>query len=408
MTAPTPFLIDASDSGHPLSRVAFVESTREKGFDEAWLQKVLFQNPDLLPCEEIDPAYDRLFPLCREMQTRAGPIDLVYVTQQGKLVLVETKLWRNPESRRKVVAQTLDYAKEVCLWDYSALEKTVRGARADSAFSIFRHACSETGPMPESTFCDNVSRTLRTGQFMLLIVGDGIREGVGAMTEFLEKFGSLQFSFGLVELAVFDGGNFGRLVVPRVLAKTTIIKRTVVTIEGAGRARVTEEAEPSSFDQPVDDQDPKTKERASFYRSFWSEFLAELRLDDETQPRPQAGESTNIFFPMPPSGSTAWVSAYFAQSKGRVGVYLTFAKGSGFGLEAWSALRDDREAIEEELGFKPEWLEEDGKYWVGIRSPIRDVTSEDARQAIKHFFAEKVNKFVSVFRPRLERIANQL
>lgn len=33
---------------------------------------------------------------------------------------------------------------------------------------------------------------------MLLIVGDGIREGAGGITEFLEGFGSRNFPFGLV------------------------------------------------------------------------------------------------------------------------------------------------------------------------------------------------------------------
>ena len=34
----------------------------------------------------------------------------------------------------------------------------------------------------------------------------------------------------------------------------------------------------------------------------------------------------NLFFPMPPGGSFAWVSAYVARSKNDAGVYLTFSK----------------------------------------------------------------------------------
>jgi hypothetical protein len=36
-----------------------------------------------LPAAEIDPAYADLVPLCREMATRAGPIDAVFVNCNG-------------------------------------------------------------------------------------------------------------------------------------------------------------------------------------------------------------------------------------------------------------------------------------------------------------------------------------
>ena len=53
-------------------------------------------------------------PLCRELAIpRAGGsvfLDMLGVTQTGRLVLVECKLWRNPQARREVVAQIVEYA----------------------------------------------------------------------------------------------------------------------------------------------------------------------------------------------------------------------------------------------------------------------------------------------------------
>ena len=40
----------------------------------------------------------------------------------------------------------------------------------------------------------------------------GIREGAGAITDFLENFGTLEFTFGLVELALYSGLDEGLLV----------------------------------------------------------------------------------------------------------------------------------------------------------------------------------------------------
>ena len=49
----------------------------------------------------------------REVLTAAGLIDVLYVSPAGLVTIVETKLWRNPEARREVVGQILDYAKEL-------------------------------------------------------------------------------------------------------------------------------------------------------------------------------------------------------------------------------------------------------------------------------------------------------
>lgn len=48
------------------------------------------------------------------------------VTPSGLPVLVECKLWRNPEARREVVGQILDYAKELSRWSSSDLQRAVK------------------------------------------------------------------------------------------------------------------------------------------------------------------------------------------------------------------------------------------------------------------------------------------
>jgi hypothetical protein len=42
--------------------------------------------------------------------------------------LAETKLWKNPEKHRIVVAQLIDYAKELVNWDYDRLCEAVLSA----------------------------------------------------------------------------------------------------------------------------------------------------------------------------------------------------------------------------------------------------------------------------------------
>jgi hypothetical protein len=56
--------------------------------------------------------------------------------------------------------------------------------------------------MDEIAFHDAVSRNLKRGRVLLLIVGDGIREGLETMTEFLQQHAGLHFTLSIIELAL--------------------------------------------------------------------------------------------------------------------------------------------------------------------------------------------------------------
>ncbi len=146
----------------------------------------------------------------RELNTPAGPIDVLYATPTGRLVALEAKLWRNPEARRKVIGQILDYAKELSRWSYDDLQREVACAtRAETGHPGNLHALVRRRypDTDECAFIDGVAKTLRKGEFLLLIVGDGIREGAASIAEFLEANGMLHFTFGLVEMAIRLGGD---------------------------------------------------------------------------------------------------------------------------------------------------------------------------------------------------------
>src|SRR6476661_2360656 len=93
--------------------------------DEAFIQELVHAHPNALPIAEIDPIFARAIPVCRELNTPAGAIDNFLITPSGLPVLVECKLWRNPEGRREVVGQILDYAKELSRWSSSDLQREV-------------------------------------------------------------------------------------------------------------------------------------------------------------------------------------------------------------------------------------------------------------------------------------------
>lgn len=203
-------------------------------FSEGWLQDFLFKNPLALPVCDIEPAFAPLIPLGREMSTKAGPVDIIYINEQGLVTLVECKLWKNPEARREVVGQILDYAKELANWTYSDLERSVNSVSADSK-SLFHRVCDES-ETDEQCFVDAVSRNLKKGRFLLLIAGDGIRESVEQIASFLGQHVHLNFTFALVEMNIhrLPGSDVTYIVQPFVLARTLEIERAVIRIEGDG------------------------------------------------------------------------------------------------------------------------------------------------------------------------------
>lgn len=372
------------------------------GFDEAWLQATLFANPGILPIDEIDAAYSGCAPICRELRTDAGFLDILYATPEGRLVIVETKLWRNPEARRTVVTQTLDYAKELASWTFEDLSREVarsQGAQDRELIDIVRGIHPSVN---ERDFIDRMTVTLRTGRFLLLIVGDGIREGVHALTEFLDRYGSLEFTFGLVEVGVYEEPTVGRLVHPRVLAKSAILKRAIVTLE---KGLVLKEAGPEQ--ENPDDVDEEWARRSAFYSTFWTRFLQDFQVEDATQPLAKPSKTENIYFYLPPSSDAAWISAYFSQSRQQVGVYLRLTN-SDIGRTVFEALKERRTEIDAEFGGTVEWTDKNGKYGISVRKPYDNLQSEATLQDIEEFFQTWLNSFISYFRPLLSDISAEL
>lgn len=114
-----------SDAGELVSKYQRKSIGSDGLFDERWLQNVIFNNIALI--KPTNPIYDRIkiIPLCRELtlndRIRNLFLDILAITQTGRLVLIECKLWKNPQARREVLAQTLEYASLMQTLSYSDL-----------------------------------------------------------------------------------------------------------------------------------------------------------------------------------------------------------------------------------------------------------------------------------------------
>ncbi len=225
----TPLIVEADGSNaSPLEYLPLQASVG--GYNERWLQEILYKNASLIPTEELEPVFGGAVPICMELPTNVGPLDLAYINEQGLLTLVECKLWRNPEARRKVVGQILDYAQEISRWSYDDLDAAIKRSETQMGSSLWEIVREAFGLEDEAVFIDRVSRHLRTGSFLLIIIGDGIRENTENIAAYLQQHAGLSFAFGIVEERLFSIPNTKQILVqPRILAKTVELGRYIVT-----------------------------------------------------------------------------------------------------------------------------------------------------------------------------------
>ena len=260
-----PVVVEKTGGTKRLERLTF----GDREIDEGWLQNLMHDNPGILPVNDFDPGFGPLIPIGREIGTDVGPIDNLFVSPTGLLTIVEAKLWRNPQARREVVGQVIDYAKEVSRWGYEELDASTRKASGKSLWELVTGASEPI--LDEPQFIDTVARNLQAGRFLLLIVGDGIREEMERMAEYLQGTPQLRFSLALVELQVYRLAEEGDLLVtPVIVSRTREISRAIVRVTGDATAKVDVSLDLTDVNSSVG----SPPRRVMTYQTFFQELEA--------------------------------------------------------------------------------------------------------------------------------------
>ena len=155
-------LVLLNNDGEPqlVTRVPRGDARREHT-----LRDLIYDNPTILPVQELDPSFGRVFTVARELNIPGvGFVDVVLADERGRLVVVECKLWRNPEARREVVGQILDYARELSRYAYEGLQRQISVATRRQGNVLYEQALAAGSTMQEAEFVDRVSRDLAAGR----------------------------------------------------------------------------------------------------------------------------------------------------------------------------------------------------------------------------------------------------
>lgn len=367
---------------------------------EAYIQELVHDHPTILPINEVDPIFAGAISVCRELATPAGFVDNLLVTPSGLPVLVECKLWRNAEARREVVGQILDYAKELARFTVSDLQREVSKSLGRGPTALMDIVRAADPSVDEIDFGENLTANLRRGRFLLLLVGDGIRERVEAIADYLQEHAGLHFSLGLVELGIFNLPDGGRLVSPRVLAHTHTITRTVVAAPDGFAVQSTEEA---ATEREID---PETAALGDARQQFWKDFLDLLkpRLDDREQPFPRPPRQGYVTFTMPAPGGSSWITVYRDMKNNEVGVFLSSHR-DGAGDYAARVISEDWETVGPLLGGTASLTMKGGRPRIGDTLRPGPLDQPEVRAKAFAWLAERTNTFINILRPRVRSAA---
>lgn len=190
----------------------------------------------------------------------------------------------------------------------------------------------------------------------------------------------------------------GLLVLPRVLARTVVEVRRVVELP-EGMALVDE----GQADAPS--SDPRTDEN----HRFWTEFLARLVLDDPDQPRPTSIRQgyCNLILPVPQGD--AWLTIYRNAGRGRLGVYLSWWRGSSGERAASRVIADWSDSMATALGSDARLGERaDGTPTLIAKRDFGDLSDPARRDVGFDWLAKTTNAFVNVLRPAIRAAARDL
>lgn len=174
--------------------------------NEDQLQRVVAENPSLL-CFAGDPP---LALVTREFTLpSAGFLDILLVDSEGLPIPVECKLARNPQSRREVVGQIVDYVSILTSLTVDELDNAVGGA-LEEALRSFDSPSGDVKVFERRW--QQVGTSLRAGQARYVIVVDEVPQDLERLVRFLVQRSELDIR--LVQISRYPDPAGHDLYVP--------------------------------------------------------------------------------------------------------------------------------------------------------------------------------------------------
>ena len=207
------------------------------GKNEDYLEKALSRTPELLCLEAKRTGIYGPFAVFNQLplgtpQGRTIYPDIVLLAASGDVVIVEVKLFANPELKdRRVIAQAIDYVSSLSALTEGGIVRLFNGGRDADWTNLVR------GHFPNERDPDELSAALlanaHDGNVHIVVACDKVPKGVYEMAKSVSAQSHLGFSLDVVEVSPFVpkvGPADQIMFVPNVRMSTDIVARTAISV----------------------------------------------------------------------------------------------------------------------------------------------------------------------------------
>jgi len=221
------FLIDQKKHIRPLQRTGFGAEQQLDSYVESY--------PELLSTALSTPEHP-LRLLLIETQAAIDDVqgglpsrwaaDLLFFDQEGVLTIVEDKLSTNPELRRQVVGQMIEYsANLVNSLTVDGLRERLSGTHDDPDGALLDLLGDPNDDIEDvaSTFWSGVQRNLKAGAIRMIFVADRLPRQLRQSIEFLNEYMSPMEILGVEVARMQDRSDSGEAIEVMV---TSVVGRT--------------------------------------------------------------------------------------------------------------------------------------------------------------------------------------
>lgn len=202
------------------------------------MQEYLARNPEIIPVYDIDED-TKLLVIAREFSTQSGPIDALGFDNKGNIYIIETKLYKNPEGRRTVIAQALDYGAS--LWrnsnnfsDFVTQLDIHSNKIFGEPFEVKYAKFFELSDVSENL--QQIEENLSEGIIKFVVLVDRLHEQVKNLAMFVNQ--NSKFDLYLVEIEYYRHDKF-EIIIPKLYGSE--VKKEVAARTSGSRKRWSEQ-----------------------------------------------------------------------------------------------------------------------------------------------------------------------
>ncbi|MBE9565440.1 MAG: hypothetical protein IMF16_01675, partial [Proteobacteria bacterium] len=158
--------------------------------DEAHLQRLLYENPGLIPFADLGEGISEPRVFVREAGLPgSGHTDLIGVDEGGGITIIECKLATNQEQKRKVVGQVLEYAAFLWQMSYDRFDRLFEKEYGPAGKAGLAELVAPEGDTEwsEDDFRGGIGSNLERGEFCLIIAVDRLNDELRRIIEYLNR-----------------------------------------------------------------------------------------------------------------------------------------------------------------------------------------------------------------------------